>query len=72
MELGKCACYLSIWDFQEDGYAYTIPPEELNIEIRVQDVNGANQVIPQLPSDTSQKILGVMKNPIGNQQDEVS
>jgi hypothetical protein len=72
MELGKCACYLSIWDFQEDGFAYTIPPEELNIEIRVQDVTGANQVIPQLSSDTSQKTLGVMKNPIGNQQDEVS
>jgi hypothetical protein len=23
MELEKCACYLSVWDFQEDGYAFT-------------------------------------------------
>jgi hypothetical protein len=32
MELGKCACYLSVWDFQEDGYAFTIPPDSLNID----------------------------------------
>jgi hypothetical protein len=30
MELAKCACYLSIWKFQEDGYAYTLAPEELD------------------------------------------
>jgi hypothetical protein len=71
MELGKCACYLSMWDFQEDGYAFTIPPEELGIEIKVQDINGVIQTIQQLPADASQKLLGVMKNPIGNQQDEV-
>jgi hypothetical protein len=28
MELGKCACYLSIWKFQADGYAYPTPPDE--------------------------------------------
>jgi hypothetical protein len=71
MELCKCSCYLSVWEFQEDGYAYTIPPEELNVVIKVQDVNGINQIIQQLPTDVSQKLLGVMKNPIGNQQDEV-
>jgi hypothetical protein len=71
MELGKCACYFSIWDFQEDGYAYTVPPEELDVEIQVQDVTGATQTIKQLPTDVSQKLLGVMKNPIGNQQDEI-
>jgi hypothetical protein len=72
MELGKCACYLSVWDFQEDGYAFTIPPDTLNIEITVKDVNGDTQLIRQLPSKASQKLLGVMRNPIGNQQDEVS
>jgi hypothetical protein len=71
MELGKCASYLSIWSFQEDGYAFTIPPHELNVKIEVQDIAGQPQVIPQLPTDKSQKLLGVMKNPIGNQQDEV-
>jgi hypothetical protein len=71
MELGKCACYLSIWSFQEDGYAYTLSPNELNVTIEVQDIDGQTQVIPQLPTDKSQKLLGVMKNPIGNQQDEV-
>jgi hypothetical protein len=72
MELGKCACYLSIWDFQEDGYAYTIPPGELNVQIEVDDINGRRQIIEQLSSETSQKLLGVMKNPIGNQHDEVN
>jgi hypothetical protein len=71
MELGKCASYLSIWSFQEDGYTFTIPPHELNVTIEVQDIAGQPQVIPQLPTDKSQKLLGVMKNPIGNQQDEV-
>jgi hypothetical protein len=71
MELGKCACYLSIWDFQEDGYAYTIPPEELQVQIEVDDINRCQQIIEQLSSVTSQKLLGVMKNPIGDQQDEV-
>jgi hypothetical protein len=71
MELGKCACYLSVWDFQEDGYAYTIPPEKLQTDIEVQDIQGVTQTIQQLPTDASQKLLGVMRNPIGNQQDEV-
>jgi hypothetical protein len=71
MELGKCACYLSIWSFQEDGYAYTLSPNELNVTIEVQDIEGQTQIIPQLPTDKSQKLLGVMKNPIDNQQDEV-
>jgi enamine deaminase RidA (YjgF/YER057c/UK114 family) len=72
MELGKCACYLSIWAFQPDGYAYTIAPETLNITVTVQDIHGVNQNIQQLSTDASQKILGVMKNPMGNQQDEVA
>jgi hypothetical protein len=57
---------------QEDGYAYTLSPNELNITIvEVQDIEGQTQIIPQLPTDKSQKLLGVRKNPIGNQQDEV-
>jgi enamine deaminase RidA (YjgF/YER057c/UK114 family) len=71
MELAKCACYLSVWKFQEDGYAYTVAPADLNVEIKIQDANGAMQTIRQLPTDESQKVLGVMRNPIGNQQDEV-
>jgi hypothetical protein len=61
----------SVWDFQEDGYAFTIPPTELQMEIIVKDIHGHMQKIPQLASDKSQKLLGVMKNPIGNQQDEI-
>jgi hypothetical protein len=71
MERAKCSCYLSVWDFQEDGYAFTIPPTELQKEIMVKDIHGHMQKIPQLASDKSQKLLGVMKNPIGNQQDEI-
>jgi hypothetical protein len=71
MELEKCACYLSIWAFQEDGYAHTLSPEELQQEIQVCDINGKPMTIQQLPNTTSQKLLGVMKNPIGNQQDEI-
>jgi hypothetical protein len=71
MELGKCSCYLSVWDIQEDGYAYTVPLSELNIDIEVQDANGNKQTIRQLSTDESQKMLGVMRNPMGNQQDEV-
>jgi hypothetical protein len=72
MELEKCSCYLSIWEFQEDGYAYALSLEEHNQHIQVQDMDGITKEIPQLTSDTSQKLLGVMRNPIGNQQDEVS
>jgi hypothetical protein len=71
MELEKCSCYLSVWDYQEDGYAFTIPPKELGQNIVVQDLQANNIEIKQLPSDKSQKLLGVMKNPMGNQQDEV-
>jgi hypothetical protein len=72
MELAKCACYLSIWDFQDDGYAFTTPPEDLDITIEVKDIQGNIQKIQQLPLERSQKVLGVMKNPMGNQQDEIS
>jgi hypothetical protein len=71
MELEKCSCYLSIWAFQEDGYAYTLSPEEHGQRIVVKDHCGNMKEIPQMTSETSQKILGVMRNPIGNQQDEV-
>jgi hypothetical protein len=71
MELEKCSCYLSIWAFQEDGYAYTLSPAEHGQHIVVKDHNGVMKEIPQMTSETSQKILGVMKNPIGNEQDEV-
>jgi hypothetical protein len=40
MELDKCSCYLSIWDFQEDGYAYTLAPEAISQEIKVFDLQG--------------------------------
>jgi hypothetical protein len=72
LELSKCACYLSIWDFEEDGYAYTLDPDDLNKEILVEDLQGRKQSITKLAATTSQKLLGVMKNPIGNQQDEIA
>jgi hypothetical protein len=71
MELEKCACYLSVWDFQEDGYAFTKDPESINRNITVKDIHGNSKTIKLLPATTSQKLLGSMKNPIGNQQDEV-
>jgi uncharacterized protein YjbK len=71
MELEKCSCYLSIWDFQSDGYAFTIPPNELAKTIKVKDLAGNEMTIKQLSTDQSQKLLGVMRNPIGNQQDEI-
>jgi hypothetical protein len=70
MELEKCSCYLSVWDFQEDGYAFTIEPEDLQKQVTVCDLLGKEHQITQLSTTTSQKLLGVMKNPIGNQQDE--
>jgi hypothetical protein len=71
MELEKCACYLSVWDFQEDGYAFTKEPETIDRNITVKDIHGNPKTINLLPATTSQKLLGTMKNPIGNQQDEV-
>jgi hypothetical protein len=70
-ELEKCACYLSIWKFQDDGYAYTVTPDDLEKQIEVNDLNGNKLTIRQLSATDSQKLLGVMKNPIGNQQDEI-
>jgi hypothetical protein len=71
MELEKCACYLSIWAFQKDGYAYTMTPEELGKNIIVNDIYVKPKEIKQLNSDVSQKLLGLIKNPVGNQQDEI-
>jgi hypothetical protein len=70
MEMEKCACYLSVWDFQEDGYAFTREPEDLNKPIIVYDKKGKKQTIRKLSSTTLQKLLGSMKNPMGNQQDK--
>jgi hypothetical protein len=72
MELDKCSCYLSIWDFQEDGYAYTLPPDKLEQQIIIYDLQNKPQQIELIHSEKSQKLLGVMRNPIGNQQDEIS
>jgi hypothetical protein len=71
MELTKCACYLSFWQFQDDGYAYTMSPDEHGQTIHVNDINGQQQEIPQMESNQPQKLLGVMKCPIGDQQAEV-
>jgi hypothetical protein len=71
MELPKCSCYLQMWNFQEDGYAFTEEPDTHGIKIRVEGIDGQMQTIPQLKSNDSQKLLGVMKNPMGNQQDEI-
>jgi hypothetical protein len=57
MELGKCACYLSIWKFQEDGYAYTMSPDKHGQQLQVTDINGNAQTIPQLPTNKAQKLL---------------
>jgi hypothetical protein len=72
MELGKCACYLSLWKFQADGYAYTMSPEEHQQRIYVTDIQGNQQLIPQLPTNKAEKLLGVMKCPIGDQQAEIA
>jgi hypothetical protein len=71
MELSKCACNLSFWKFQEDGYAYTMSPEEHGRKIYVHDGNGKQQEIPQMESNKPQKLLSIMKCPIGDQQGEV-
>jgi hypothetical protein len=71
MELEKCSCFLLVWSFQEDGYAFTEEPEMLPWKIMVQDVHGNATEIPKLATTKSQKLLGVMKNPISNQQDEI-
>jgi hypothetical protein len=46
-------------------------PEEHKHQIIVADNNGVEHTIPQLPSNEPQKLLGVMKCPIGDQQAEV-
>jgi hypothetical protein len=48
----KCACYLTIWDFQEDGYAFTLSPSKTNKQIIVYDVNGNPKEIKQLSAKT--------------------
>jgi hypothetical protein len=40
MELSKCACYLSFWKFQDDGYTYTMSSDEHGQQIFVRDING--------------------------------
>jgi hypothetical protein len=71
MELSKCASYISFWDFDDDGYAYTITPEEHGREIMIRNIHGHEEKIPQLKTIESQWLLGVMKCPIGDQQAEI-
>jgi hypothetical protein len=63
---------VTLWNFQEDGYAFTEDPAKHGQEIKVKDLNGNLQIIPQLHSNESQKLLGIMKNPMGDQQDEIT
>jgi hypothetical protein len=72
MEIGKCACYLAFWEFQDDGYAFTITPEEHGQEITIQSIHGREEKIPQLKTNEAQRLLGVMKRPIGDQQAEIA
>jgi hypothetical protein len=71
MELSKCACYLSFWKSQDNGYAYMMSPDEHGQKIFVSDCNSIQQEIPQMESNKPQKLLGVMKCQIGDQQAEV-
>jgi hypothetical protein len=71
MEIGKCASYISFWEFQDDGFAYTILPEEHGQEIKIQNIHGQEETIPQLKANEAQRLLGVMKCPIGDQQAEI-
>lgn len=70
LELSKCACYLTIWEFDEDGKAFPLKPDEHRQVIKVQDTFRNIKEIQQLVATTLQKILGTMKNPLGAQQDE--
>jgi hypothetical protein len=54
MEIGKCACYLAFWEFQDDGYAFTITPEEHGQEITIQSIHGRQEKIPQLKANEAQ------------------
>jgi hypothetical protein len=47
-------------------------PEEHQQRIYVKDIQGRRQEIPQLPTNKAQKLLGVMKCPIGDQQAEIA
>lgn len=47
-------------------------PEEHGLKIYVDDIYGQKKEIPQLESNKPQKLLGVMKCPIGDQQAEIS
>jgi hypothetical protein len=54
MELSKCACYLAFWDFQDDGYAFTLAPEEHEQEIVVRNIHGNEETITQLQTNEAQ------------------
>jgi hypothetical protein len=47
-------------------------PDEHKQKIYANDINGQEKEIPQLESNQPQKLLGVMKCPIGDQQAEIS
>jgi ribonuclease HI len=72
LELTKCACYMVIWNFDNDGQPTILcedHDEKIKIQIRQRD--NSTVVIPQLSHDTGQKTLGVMKCPSGSQQPEI-
>jgi hypothetical protein len=59
-----------IWKFQEDGYTYTVTPEEMDITINVQDLK-KNHDDQTTASHHFAETSRSNKNPIGNQQDEI-
>jgi hypothetical protein len=54
------------------GATQQMSPDEHKQKIYVNDINGQEKEIPQLESNQPQKLLGVMKCPIGDQQPEIS
>jgi hypothetical protein len=47
-----------MWNFQEDGNAFTEEPDTHGIEIREEGIDGQMQTIPQLKSNDSRSCSG--------------
>ena len=71
LELPKCAFYVTVWHFNDDGTARPYTPQELDIQLHIQRPDGTSFYIQQLDSNTASKLLGIMRSPTGNQQPEL-
>ena len=64
LELSKCLFYIMHWEFDSNGVAYLLNPEELKVNIKIiQSTDGSRAAIKHKDCHASHRTLGVLECP---------